>query len=153
MLPLPALFLMIAAPTSGDALIDGPPAEWLKANAPFGFDVTFDGKIWVNTNEVGKPDDYAILGNDLYKVKASTSEYPRVWIRGYHARNPKVRYRESKMLVSIDCVRDTYWVQKDIRYDARGEVVENLGPFPTEPIVPSSYAESWQKAACPEASR
>ena len=144
-------FGLLPVPSSAEpAQLDGPPTEWLQANAPFGWDITFDGKIWVNTNPVGRRDDYAILGNDLHRAKTNASTSPRVWIRGYHARNPKVAYRETKILVSFDCERDTYWTVREIRYSASGESLGSLGPYSTEPIIPGSVAESWRDAVCPE---
>ena len=110
----------LGAQSDPDLIVDGPPTEWLAQNAPYGWDITLDGKVWVNVNPPGARDDYSIFGNDLYKVRTSGNRHPRVWIRGYHARNPKVRYRESKLLVSIDCDRDQIWTERALTYSADG---------------------------------
>jgi hypothetical protein len=60
----------------------------------------------------------------------------------------KVPFRETKELVTIDCMRNTIWVQKVLHYSAAGDLVEELGPFGSEPVVPGSIGESWRKAAC-----
>lgn len=148
---LVAIGLTVAALQAGPPpfAADTPPLEWITNNAPFGMDITFDGKVWVNTNPVGMTNDYAVLAADLYKVKIANSDYPEVWLRGYHAKNPKVAYRESKLLVAIDCRRDTYFLRKVVRYDSKGEVTESSGPFASEPIIPGSIAESWRAAICP----
>ena len=140
--------LLLAAEQSTDAFLDSPPVDWVTAHAPYGMDVTLDGKVWINTNRTGAKDDYAILANDLYKAVTGRSSNPRLWIRGYHFRNRAVTYRETKILVSIDCLRDTIWVERKLFYAAGGELLASTGPFGTEPIVPGSIGETWRDAAC-----
>jgi hypothetical protein len=140
-----ALLLVAAQPA---AELDAPPLDWVTAHAPYGMDVTLDGKVWINTNPVGEKNDYAILANDLYKALSGHSSNPRLWIRGYHLRNPGVTYRETKTLVSIDCVRDTIWIERQIYYKAGGELLASTGPFTSEPVVPGTVGETWRKFAC-----
>lgn len=131
-----------------DLKLDAPPLDWTTDHAPYGMDVTFDGKVWINTNRTGARDDYAILANDLYKAITGHSSNPRLWIRGYHLRNRGVTYRETKTLVSIDCMRDTIWVERKLYYKADGDLLATTGPFASEPVVPGSIGETWRKAAC-----
>lgn len=140
--------ILTAQSVSEEPVIDGPPMEWLQQNTPFGMDITLDGKVWVNTNRTGAREDYAILGNDLYRSRMALNPYPRIWIRGYHLRNAKVAYRETKQLVNIDCKRDTVWVEKRLYYSAQRELLGSEGPYSAEPIVPGSIGESWKRAAC-----
>jgi hypothetical protein len=144
------LLLLLAATAiqSSDLQLDGPSREWLDAHAPYGVDVTLDGKIWVNTNPPGMRDDYAILGKDLQKALDGRSSQPTAWIRGYHIGNPKVSFRETMELVTIDCMKNTIWVQKVLHYSANGELTDQSGPFGSEPVVPGSIGESWRKAVC-----
>lgn len=131
-----------------DELLDAPPLDWVTQHAPFGMDVTLDGKVWVNTNRIGARDDYAILANDLHRALTSGTAQPRLWIRGYHLRNTKVKYRETKQLVTIDCARDTIWVERKLYYAADGELLATMGPYASEPVVPGSIGEGWRDAVC-----
>ena len=117
-----------SAQANQEQTLDGSPVEWMAERAPFGMDITLDRKVWINTNPVGARDDYAILANDLYEAVTLRSVGPRVWVRGYHIKNNRVGYRESKQLVSIDCLQDTVWVQRRILYDASGYVIRCLIP-------------------------
>lgn len=143
-----AALLLLAPAWANDPIVDGPSDEWLKAHAPYGFDITLDGKVWVNTNTPGARDDYAILGKDLEKALSGHSSNPRLWVRGYHRRNPGVTYRETKQLINVDCARDTIWIERKLYYSADGDLITSTGPFASEPIVPGSIGESWRKAAC-----
>jgi hypothetical protein len=129
--------------------LDGPPAGWLEEHMPYGADITLNGKVWINTNKVGARDDYAILANDLHRALTSGSVFPKLWIRGYHLRNPKVAYRESLQLVWIDCKSDKVSIEKRVYYSAAKETLGSDGPFAFEPIIPGSIGESWRRAACP----
>jgi hypothetical protein len=142
--------LLFGAQSSPEPVLDAPPLDWLTPRAPYGMDITFDGKVWVNTNRTGARDDYAILANDFYRAITAGDNHPKVWIRGYHLRNPKAKYRETKQLVTFDCVRDTYWVERQLMYSPEGEVLATMGPFGTEPVVPGSVSEAWRDAICPE---
>lgn len=47
-----ALALMaIGQPAPDGAAIDGPPLAWSMDHAPYGADITLDGKVWINTNK------------------------------------------------------------------------------------------------------
>lgn len=152
MIAASALFIMAQA-TVEEPTPDGPPADWLVGHSPYGMDLTLDGKIWINTNKTGARDDYAILGNDLHRALTNRSIYPKLWIRGYHLRNPKVSFRETKQLVQIDCQRDTIQIERRLHYSASQEVVGSDGPFAADPIVPGSVGESWRRAACTPSSK
>lgn len=136
------------SPPPSDQMLDAPPLEWTAAHSPYGMDVTFDGKVWIDTNKTGARDDYAILANDLYKAISNRSTYPRLWIRGYHIRNRAVTYRETKQLVRIDCTADTITIERRLYYSASGELIRSEGPFASDPVVPGSVGESWRDAAC-----
>lgn len=143
--------LILASPAlsqADDVYLDAPPKEWLLAHAPYGFDITPDGKTWVNIGRSGRRDDYAILSTDLYKALTQRSSQPRIWIRGYHIRNKKLKYRQSKQLVTIDCMRDTLWVQRELAYAPDGDIVWDKGPFNSESIVPGSVGERWRNMVC-----
>lgn len=129
-----------------DLVIDSPPTEWVAAHSPHGFDITRDGKVWINVAPIGRADDYAILANDLYKWRGSSN--PVVWMRGYHRRNAKARHRESKLLISFNCIHDQMWVQRRLYYSADGTVMASEGPFAGDPVVPGSVGEEWRDAAC-----
>ena len=146
MMLLAALLLVAQAPP--DMKLDAPPLDWVTDHAPYGMDVTFDGKVWINTNRIGARDDYAILANDLYRRSRAIAATRACAIRGYHLKNRDVTYRETKTLVSIDCVRDTIWIERKLYYKAGGDLLASTGPFASEPVVPGSIGESWRKAAC-----
>ncbi|QNN64336.1 hypothetical protein H9L12_08320 [Sphingomonas rhizophila] len=139
--------LALAQEAATEPQIDGP-LEWAMERAPHGIDITLDGKLWINSNKVGAKDDYAILATDLHRAVTSKSIKPRLWVRGYHRRNPSVNYRESKLLVVIDCTRDTLRIEKRIAYSADGGIVETGGPYRSDPIVPGTNGEAWRKMAC-----
>jgi hypothetical protein len=143
-----ALALIFSIQSAPEPLLDAPPLDWVTARAPYGMDITLDGKIWVNTNRTGSRDDYAILANDLYKAVTSGTKSPRIWIRGYHLRNAAVKYRETKQLVTINCQRDTIWIERKLFYSSDGEVLATAGPHTSEPVVPGSIGESWRDAVC-----
>lgn len=140
--------VLLAVQPAPEFALDAPPLDWVTDHAPYGMDVTLDGKVWINTNPTGARDDYAILANDLYKALTAQSTHPHLWIRGYHRRNQKVTYRETKTLVEIDCARDRLWIERKLYYAADGDVVASSGPFASEPVVPGSIGESWRKFAC-----
>lgn len=145
------LFLALLAQVEAtDPFADAPPVEWLQNHTPYGMDITLDGKVWINTNKTGAENDFAILANDLHRALTSESIEPKVWIRGYHRRNPKVSYRETKLLVTINCRWDTLQVERRIFYSASKEAIATEGPFASDPIVPGSIGETWRKAACPK---
>lgn len=149
MIAFVGLSVLLSVQTSSEPLLDAPPLEWVMQRAPYGMDVTLDGKVWINTNRTGARDDYAILANDLYAAVKDHSMHPRLWVRGYHLKNRSVTYRETKQLVWIDCARDTIQLERKFYYSGSGELVASEGPFAADPIVPGSIGESWRKAACP----
>ena len=134
-------------------MVDGPPTEWLAQNMPYGLDVTRDGKVWIPLAPVGKRDDYAVLGNDYYRIKQALEKRPTVWMRGYHLRNADVSYRETKMLINFDCPSRMYTILRTLRYDADGRVVESIGRSASDYIVPGTHAESWDRTICSHVSR
>ena len=148
MIIIASLLVLLAAEPPAEPLLDGPPLEWATDRAPYGMDITLDGKLWINTNRTGARDDYAILANDLHKALTTGTDRRRLWVRGYHLKNPDVSYRETKQLVWIDCKRDTIWIERRLEYAASGDLIATTGPFSMEPIVPGSIGESWRKAAC-----
>ena len=139
--------LMLRAAPDTEPLLDGPPLDWAAAHAPYGMDITFDGKVWINTSKVGARDDYAIFANDLKAITEGNS-YPRLWVRGYHLRNKGVSYRETKQLIWVDCRVDTITVERRLFYSPAGDVIGSEGPFAAEPVVLGSAGESLRKAAC-----
>lgn len=137
---------LIVAPVHAETASDDIPFEWLRANAPYGFDLTSDGNIWVNLNAVGRKDDYAILASDLMERKDWGVS---AWIRGYHLRNPSVKYRVTKTKVNFDCQRRMYQRADWVAYSASGEVIDSDNERrDAQEIVPGSVAENWIKVIC-----
>lgn len=116
-------------------------------NAPFGFDITPDETVWLNMAPVGHQVDYAVRARDFLDRKLP---YVTVWIRGYHKRDPGVRYRESKMQVSFDCQRSTYSVSYTATYKADGALWSEDRPYRPQslPIVPGTQGANWQRFIC-----
>ena len=158
--------LMIATPlaaqeTDGDArnifkawqLLDesasDPRKSYIDEHARYGIDITPDGRMWVNLASTGEQDDYAMLIDDILKG----NEYgATVWIRGYHKRNPKVRYRTSMTRYSFGCKEPTIYTLNRVTYAADGSVV-NSDQFPyyagsARTIIPGSIGEEWWTFAC-----
>lgn len=126
----------------------GVPDGWL-TSMPYGFDVTVDSPnliAWVNVAPVGGRDDYGILATDLY---SATGQYRTVWIRGYHARNPDVKYRETKAKYQFDCTRMELTQLYRVAYRPDRQVLfTEAYPSRTEPVVPGSLGSAWIKLVC-----
>lgn len=116
-------------------------------NAPFGFDVTPDSTVWLNMAKVGQQVDYTVRARDFLDRELP---YVTVWIRGYHRRDPNVKYRESKMQVSLDCQRSTYSISYTATYKADGSLWSENKPYRAQsmPIVPGTQGANWQRFIC-----
>lgn len=124
--------------------------DWVAEHAPYGFDVTPDGTIWLNTNPVGQADDYAVRAADLYNNRANRSSNPVFWVRGYHKNNPKVAYRQSMFRYSIDCQRETISRSTAIYYDSEGKTISQEGASGTNYIYPGSVGAEYHRLFCIE---
>lgn len=144
------ILALLASTVPGDLIVDGPPPEWLAENAPNGFDITLDGIIWLNVGAPGRIDDYALRANDVYLAATNRSIYPKAWVRGYHLRNRKLPYRESKRQISIDCQRQTMTNLYTVYYKADGSALFTEGQRATVPVVPGTYDEAYMKRLCPK---
>jgi hypothetical protein len=122
--------------------------DWVAANSPHGFDVTPDGTIWINLSEVGKTDDYAIRAEDLRDATEARNRKPSFWVRGYHKRNPKVRYRQTKARLTLDCEHETLETSTTAYYDADGNLLWRTGYTPTEYIIPGTYGAEYRRLFC-----
>lgn len=142
-----ALALILAA-SPASAQTDSPFLNWVNANAPFGFDLTPDGSIWINISTPGQRDDYAILASDLQKARESTELWRSIWVRGYHRRNTEVSYRETKARFVINCADETIYRSMWISYDADGDVLREFGASAQSPVVPGSYGAEYHRQVC-----
>lgn len=129
-----------------------PLADWTAAHAPYGFDITRDGSFWINIADVGRKDDYAILAEELRSQSAQ--KFPEFWVRGYHAKNPELPYRESKIRYRMDCERRTMTTVMEVMYDAEGNlfrewVAPSSGLFGHKPVVPGSLGARLYTFVCP----
>lgn len=146
-----AALLLLAGATSGPALaqLDAPWLKyWLPANAPHGFDVTLDGTMWINLAEPGLEDDYAIRAEDLHKARSERSKYPTFWVRGYHKRNPKVAYRESKTRMYLDCDRQTLGTSLTAYYGPGGKFLWQTGASSSDHVIPGTYGAEYHRLFC-----
>lgn len=123
--------------------------DYIERHAPFGVDITRDGRMWVNLDATGASDDYAMLIDDILK---SGPWGATVWVRGYHKRNPRVKYRTSMARYSIDCRDPRIQTLNHVTYSQDGTVISSQenrfydGAYRT--IVPGSVGETWWKVAC-----
>lgn len=130
------------------AQTDSPWLDWVVANSPHGFDITHDGTIWINVSAVGRKDDYAIRAEDLQAARTERPFEPTFWVRGYHKRNPKVSYRESKARMTIHCAREEIATSTTAYYDAEGNLLWQTGPTGYSYIIPGSYGEEYHRLLC-----
>lgn len=137
---------LVASPVV--AQTGSPYLDWVAANSPNGFDVTPDGSIWINLAQPGQQDDYAILASDLQAARESSERWRSIWVRGYHRRNPKVAYRETKTRFSINCADSQIYRSMSISYDADGDVLQELGMSSSSPVVPGSYGAEYHRQVC-----
>lgn len=137
--------LALSQAATRDTIHDFEPDE-LMAVAPYGVDVTPDETVWINMAAVGRSSDYAVRARDFVDRKPP---YVKVWIRGYHIRNPKVAYRESKSQISFDCSKETYSTAYAVYYRADGSVFsETRGEYGYRPVVPGTEAANWFRFIC-----
>lgn len=141
-----AIAICLATTAMAEPTIKAPPTDWLAANTPHGFDVTLDGNVWMNVDEVGAVDDYAILATDLYGSRGGI--WRKLWVRGYHARNPEVKYRESKHLIQLHCQNNTITVLRQIFYSLDGKIMWERRLQPQDYIIPGSHGEAVRDFAC-----
>ncbi|RYD68599.1 MAG: hypothetical protein EOP58_00110 [Sphingomonadales bacterium] len=139
------LLLLLGQTATGDTYKELD-ADALMAAAPFGVDITPDETAWINMAPVGQTSDYAVRARDYLNIKSS---YPTVWIRGYHRRNPRVDYRESKLRVTFDCKGERYSEDYVVHYKANGAFSEyggRAGGY--HPVVPGTEAANWLRFVC-----
>lgn len=142
---LSAVILMMAPAA---AQTDSPWLNWVAENSPDGFDITPDGNIWINVGKPGYRDDYAVLADDLKAARDASSKNPEFWVRGYHKRNPSVRYRTSKTRYRLDCVNERITRLAAVFNDANGDVVGEAGYGAQQYIIPGSYGQSYYQIFC-----
>lgn len=138
--------LLISAPAM--AQTDSPWLNWVAANSPHGFDITPDGTIWINLSEVGKTDDYAIRAEDLRDAREARNRKPSFWVRGYHKRNTKVRYRQTKARLTLDCEHETLSTSTTAYYDADGNLLWRTGYTSPDYIIPGTYGAEYYRLFC-----
>lgn len=141
------IFAALLAVTAQQSL-----ADWTSQRAPYGFDITPDLSIWINIAEPGRKDDFAVLADDLRRHEGQ--RWQEFWVRGYHLRNPEVRYRESKTRYRMDCEGRTITTVMRVTYDATGTllwewVAPSSGTFAYTPVVPGSLGARLFLFACP----
>ena len=119
---------------------------WLEEkSARYGMDITLDGKVWINMDPYGDREDYAVGASELLKT---SGDYRKVWIRGYHAKDDRVPYRESKRLFHVGCKSETFSEVLAIFYSADGQIMDQYGPTSFQPVVPGSLAAGWMRFVC-----
>ena len=140
------LALSMAAPAI--AQTDSPWLDWVVANSPHGFDITSDGTIWINVYDPGLIDDYAIRAEDLKAARDAQNKNPSFWIRGYHKRNQKVAYRESKVRFYLDCKNEMMGTSTSAYYDADGSLLSRSGTSSSQYIIPGTYGAEFFRLFC-----
>lgn len=146
---LGVLFIcLIGVATPSLAEYDSPYLRWVAANSPDGFDITPDGTIWINIGKPGNKSDYAIRAEDLQKARDTKDRYPSFWTRGYHRRNPSLKYRETKTRMSLDCQREKLTVMTAAYYDAAGSLLYRTGLEATSDVIPGTYGEQYYRKFC-----
>ena len=138
--------LLFASPVM--AQTESPWLDWVAENSPYGFDVTPDGTIWINLSEVGQTDDYAIRAEDLRDARAARNRKPSFWVRGYHKRNPKVLYRQTKARLTLDCENETLSTSTTAYYAADGSMISRTGYTSAEYIIPGTYGAEYHRLFC-----
>lgn len=142
MISLVALILALAQVET--ALLD-----WALERGPYGVDVTPDGSVWINVAPLGTRADYAVLADDVRRQESTSPRWRSFWVRGYHRRDPSVRYRESKAQYTINCEDRTISTNMWVAYRADGSTHSTWrGPSASEPIVPGSMGVRFQRIVC-----
>jgi len=120
--------------------------EYIERSAPFGIDFTRDGRIWVSLDPAGDRDDYSMLIEDIL---ARNEWGATVWVRGFHKRNPDVKYRTSMARYSFDCKNKAMRTLFFATYDASGNVLSSFdGTGRRETIAPGTVGDDWWEVAC-----
>mgnify|MGYP003648714671 CR=1 FL=1 len=140
------LAFFIAAPAM--AQTDSPWLNWVAENSPHGFDITSDGTIWINISEIGQIDDYAIRAEDLKAARETQNRSPTFWVRGYHKRNQKAPYRESKVRFYLDCKNERLGATTSAFYDADGSLLSRSGTSSSQEIIPGTYGAEYFRLFC-----
>jgi len=138
--------MLVATPVA--AQTDSPWLNWVSENSPNGFDITPDGTIWINLAKVGRTDDYAIRAEDLRDGREARNRKPSFWMRGYHKRNSKVSFRETKARLTLDCEAETLSTSTTAYYGADGTLLSRTGYTPTEYIIPGTYGAEYYRLFC-----
>ena len=138
--------LVFASPAIGQT--DSPWIDWVVSNSPHGFDITPDGTIWINVSAVGKPEDYAVRAEDLHEARRTANRKPSFWVRGYHKRNPKVQYRETKARLTLNCENETISTSTTAYYGADGNLMSRTGYVASEYIIPGTYGAEYHRLFC-----
>lgn len=139
---------LVAAPLAAQDL-SSPWLDWVKQNAPHGFDITPDGTIWLNLTEPGRTDDYAINAEDLKAAReADHSQMQYFWVRGYHKRNPKARYRESKMRYGVNCSTKQIMTTTEAYYSATGDLISRSSSIYPQDVIPGTYSAEYYRLIC-----
>ena len=140
------MLLVMGSPLA--AQTDSPDLNWVTANAPHGFDITPDGDIWINLSKVGKKDDYAVRADDLKQARETHNKFPSFWVRGYHKRNPKARYRVSKTRYTVSCFQKTISTSTIAYYDAEDNMLWREGSTFAQDIIPGTYGDEYYRLFC-----
>jgi len=139
------LLLALATPTPEQM-------EWLKYNAPHGFDIYPDG-IWVSAGRDAAGEAYGMLLGDLMRGRGTPN--PTIWMRGDRKATKSTKGYSGKFRVTFNCRNNTYQMGTSIRYDSAGTVIwqrQAAAYEPTLDVIPGSMAEIWYGIACPPTS-
>lgn len=127
---------------------DSPWLDWVAENSPHGFDITPGGDIWINMAAPGERNDYAVSADDLKAARDASSKRPEFWVRGYHKRNPDVKYRTSMSRIRLDCATEMLTVLTTVFTDANGEPAGRSGYSPAQYVVPGTYGAAYHRLFC-----
>jgi hypothetical protein len=145
-LPIVAALLLVSVPVVAE-----PNAwnDWVRDNSPHGFDVTYDGTIWINIEKPGLQDDYAVRAGDLRDAREKGFLYPKFWLRGFHLKNKDVKYRETKSILQIDCKGEKIKTILHVQYDASGKILSEVREETTyQIIIPGTYGAEYHRIFC-----
>ena len=123
--------------------------DWVRDNSPFGKVISKDGTIWINLDEIGLPDDYAVRAGDLRNARETRDRNPRFWIIGSHVNNRDVEYRETKKLYQLDCNAERLKGILFASYGPSGNLLSQQGEDASYSIIiPGTYGAEFYRLFC-----
>lgn len=85
---------------------------------------------------------------DMMKGRSNQTS-AKAWVKADHSKDATTSFRETKMLLEINCPAQTYKTLSTARYYPNGEAQTDTPSYTsTEHVIPGSMAESVVKLVC-----